>query len=156
MKQGIAALLVVLLSGTVGSSAGATPAGPLPDRGVGTCLAADRSGCGILVRRGINSEGYYLTIETGESEAGSVTVGFRGRSIVIGRSEFRRSKRTDDPGAFSAVSWSSRLSSRLRLPPDADIRRARREEHAGVVTIIVPRLQPPWLQRGATGYHPHR
>lgn len=158
MKNRHLVLLILLLPGASVFGDTLPPARqlPPPDTADVRCLAADRSGCGLLVKRGINQEGYYLTVETGEHGAGSVEVQIRGRSILIGRSEFRRNERTWDRGAYGVVTRSSRSATRLRLPRDADMRRVKREEHDGVITIIVPRLQPVRPGPGYFGYYPYR
>jgi hypothetical protein len=159
MNNRLSFLLVFLLSGMSVDAAAVPPENRLPAPGIGavTCLAADQSGCGILIRRGVNEEGYYyLTIDTTERGADSVKVTINGRSIMISRSEFRRSQRTNDRGAYGVVSRSSRFASRFRLPPDADMRRVKREEDEGVITIIIPRLQIPRPGPNPFGYRPYR
>ena len=153
MKHRTAVLLAFLLSGASFGGAAAPPVQTLPPGGESVaCLDADRSGCGILIIKGVNEEGYYLKVETAARAADAVRIGLRGRFIVISRSEFRRSERTSDRGAFGLFSRSSRFATRLRLPPDADVRRVKREEHDGVITLIVPRLKAA----NPFGYQPWR
>lgn len=156
MKNRIPVLLAFLLSGASLCGAATPPMHHLapPGREALTCLVADRTGCGILIKRGVNEEGYYLTIETGAHGVDSVKVGLRGRSILIGRAESRRTERMSDRGAFGVVSRSSRFASRLHLPPDADMRRVRRVETDSVITITVPRLQAPRSGGYPFGYYP--
>jgi hypothetical protein len=158
MNNKISLLLVFLFSG-MSVDAGAQPPDfrlPPPGSGAATCLAADRSGCSVLIRRGVNEEGYYLTIDTGTRGVDSVKVAINGRSIVVSRSEFRRTQRSGDRGAYGEFSRSSRFATRLRLPPDADIRRVKQEENDGVISIVVPRLQRPRAGPNPFGYYPYR
>jgi len=158
MNNKITLLVVFLFSGMSLNAAAVSPDYrlPRPSSGAATCLAADRSGCGILIRRGVNEEGYYLTIDTGERGVDSVRVAINGRSIVVSRSEFRRTQRTGGRNAYGVFSRSSRFATRLRLPPDADIRRVKREENDGVISIVVPRLQLPRPSPNPFGYRPYR
>lgn len=157
MNRRIAFLPLFLLFG-ISVCWGAPPlASPLTSQGAGsmTCLTADQYGCSTLIRTGINEDGYFLVIETGERGTDSVEIKLRGRSILISRSEFRRTERSSDAGAFAVVSRSSRFARRLLLPQDADMRRMSRSERDGIITIILPRLHPTRLGPGSF-YHPYR
>ena len=132
----------ILLLFSASTAWGAPPPGspaPANERESITCLMADRSGCVILVKRGVNALGYSLSVESGTQGAAAVEVALRGRSIVIRRSDFRHTERSGGRGAV-VVSRSSRFARRLMLPPDADLRRVRRSVRDGVVTIFIPRL----------------
>jgi len=157
INRRIAFLPLFLLFGISVCWGAPPPASPLTSQGARsmTCLTADQFGCSTLIRTGINEEGYFLVIETGERGADSVQVKLRGRSILISRSEFRRTERSSDAGRFAVVSRSNRFARRLMLPPDADMRRVSRSERDGVITIIVPRLHPTRSGPGSF-YHPYR
>jgi len=107
------------------------------------CLLADRSGCQIVVIKGYDGDAYTLTIDTGKLGADAVMVRLSGRSIMISRSELRRSENRSDRGSYSFVSRSSRSTRRISLPPDADVTRADKSVSGSVITITVPRLEMP-------------
>ena len=158
MRSRRALLPIILFFGmsvSWGASAPASPANTNNTESV-SCLMAARSGCGILIRRGVDERGYILVVETGERGNDSVELKLRGRSIMIRRSEFSRTERSGDAGRFAVVSRSSRFARRIQLPPDADTRRVSRSERDGVITIVVPRLQMPGPVPGAYGYYPYR
>ena len=93
---------------------------------------------------------------TGARDAGSVEVLIRGRSILISRSAFQRTERMGGRRAYGIATRASRSATRLRLPRDADMRRLKREERDGVITITVPPLQPVRPAPGVFGYYPYR
>jgi len=158
MNYQIPILLTVLLSAAsvYGSTEAQVESKPPQGSEAKTCLTRDRFGCRVLIKRGTNKEGYYLTIDAGTDGAGSVQIRFSGRSIIISQSKFRRTERTWDRGAFGVMSRSNRFSSRLSLPRDADIRRVKRMEQDGVITVKIPRLHVLQSTPGRFGYYPYR
>ena len=94
---------------------------------------------GIRIERGVNEEGYYLNIFTGESGPESVQVEVQGRSILVHRSRSAQTEKRDDQGAYSYSRRSSGFRRRISLPRDADPEQMRRTESEGVITIILPR-----------------
>lgn len=121
--------------------------------GSSMCLLSDRSGCGIIVSKGYDGDAYTLTIDTGEYGVNAVMVRLSGRSIMLGRSELRRSENRGDRGSYSFYSRSSRSTRRISLPLDADITRADKSVSGNVITITVPRLEMPGPPQ-PFGYYP--
>ena len=94
---------------------------------------------GIRIERGVNEEGYYLNIFTGESGPESVQVEIQGRSILVHQSRSTQTEKRDDHGVYSYSRRSSGFRRRISLPRDADPEQMRRAESEGVITIILPR-----------------
>jgi len=109
---------------------------------------------GIRIERGINEEGYYLNIFTGEAGPESVQVEIQGRNILLQRSRSTQTEKRDDHGAYSFSRRSSGFRRRISLPRDADPEQMRRTESEGVITIILPRHTDLIPEPQGYGYGP--
>ena len=141
------ALLLIAASATPVSAQFAPPFPPPGLQGFPTAPNFGQPPLRINLQTTQDSKGYYLTINTGDSDPSAVKVDIDPRGLTIHNSQnsSREVSQASPPGqGYSAYSYSyssshSNLGRFIPLPADADSENATREDGEGKLVIFIPR-----------------